>query len=156
MSRINRITFEAVTITAVQDLLGIRPAAGKMIRILHRWIGATDTTLVAAQSIALRERFLPATVTPGTGGTTPSIVALDPGDSVSNATVWVNATAKATTSGTANLLWENGCHIWTGYDDDLDAPYVIGPLEAYVFELLSTVSGVVHLSGGLTFEEIGG
>jgi hypothetical protein len=25
-----------------------------------------------------------------------------------------------------------------------------------VFELLSTVSGTVHLSGGLTFEEIGG
>jgi hypothetical protein len=156
MSRINRINFEQVAVTAAQDLFGVRPAAGKMIRILHRWIGATDTTLVTAQSIAIRERYLPVTVTAGTGGTTPTIVAIDPGDNVSNATVWANATGKATTSGTAVILWENGCHIWTGYDDDLDAPYVIGPLEAYVFELLSTVSGTVHLSGGMTFEEIGG
>jgi hypothetical protein len=96
------------------------------------------------------------TVTIGSAGTTPTIVTVDPGDSVSNATVWANATTKATTSGTAGIVWESGCHIWTGYDDDLDSPYVIGPLEAYVFELLSVVSGTVHLSGGVTFEEIGG
>jgi hypothetical protein len=156
MSRINRVNFSQVLVAAPQDLIGVRPAAGKMIRILHRWVGATDTALVTAQSIALRERYFPVTVTPGSVGSTPTIGVVDPGDNVSTATLWANTTTKATTTGTPTDLWEDGCHIWTGYDDDLDAPYVIGPLEAYVFELLSTVSGTVHLSGGLTFEEIGG
>jgi hypothetical protein len=158
MSRIYRVNFESVAVTAAQDLVFIPGATGKMVRILRRWVNATDTTLVTAQSLALRERFLPATVTAGTGGTTgitPSKT--DPGDAISSiTTAGTNNTGKATTSGTAIILWENGAHIWNGYEGQVDAPYAIGPSEAYVLELLSTVSGTVHLSGGAMLEEIGG
>jgi hypothetical protein len=50
----------------------------------------------------------------------------------------------------------NGCGIFSGYDYEFPNPPVIGPSEAFVFELLSTVTGTVHLSGGVRVEEIGG
>lgn len=158
MGRIYRVTFEQVSVSAAQDLIFIPGATGKMIRILHRWVGSTDTTIAAAQMLSLRERFLPATVSVGSGGTTGiTPTKTDPGDATSSvSTAATNNTSKATTSGTPLVLWENGVHIFNGYDGDLDAPYPIGPSEAYVFELLSSVSGTVHLSGGVEIEEIGG
>lgn len=156
MGRIYRVSFEEVAVTAAQDLVQITGAAGKMVRILRRWVGATDTTLPTAQMLALRERFLPATVTNGSGGTTPTVAKNDPGDAAASATALVNDTTKATTSGTAVVLGEIGVHINNGYDEWCLNPPLVGPSEAYVFELLSTVSGTVHLSGGVEFEEIGG
>jgi hypothetical protein len=158
MGRVYRVTFPGTLVAAPQDLIFLPGAAGKMIRILHRWVGATDTSLVNAQSLELRERILPATVTAGSGGVTgitPSKT--DLGDATcSISTAGTNNTTKATTTGTANILWADGTHIWNGYDDDIDAPYPVGPGEAYVFELISTVSGTVHLAGGVEIEEIGG
>lgn len=156
MGRIYRVTFEQVAVSAAQDLFEIKGAAGKMLRILHRWVGSTDTTLPTAQMLALRERFLPATVTDGSGGSTPTPQKTDPGDAAASFTALANNTTKATTNGTAVILWESGVHIYNGYDDTLEAPYPIGPSEAYVMELLSTVTGTVHLSGGVEVEEIGG
>jgi hypothetical protein len=158
MGRIYRVTFDNVSVSAAQDLVFIPGATGKMIRILHRWVGSTDGNIPTAQMLQLRERFLPATVSLGSGGTTgitPSKT--DPGDSAcSVTTAATNNTSKATTNGTAVQLFATGVHIFNGYDDDIDAPYPIGPSEAYVFELESAVSGTVHLSGGVEFEEIGG
>lgn len=156
MSRLYRVTFSAVAVSAAQDLFQIKGASGKIIRILNRWIGATDTTLPAGQMLQLRERFLPATVTDGSGGSTPTPAKTDPGDAAASFTALANNTTKATTSGTAIVLHETGVHIYNGFDEDHDAPPVIGPSESYVFELLSTVSGTVHLSGGVLIEEIGG
>lgn len=158
MGRIYRVTFDGISVSAAQDLVFIPGATGKMIRILHRWVGATDTTAPTAQMLQLRERFLPATVSVGSGGSTGiTPTKTDPGDAAcSITTAAVNNTSKATTNGTALVLWTNGVHIYNGYDDTLDSPYPVGPSEAYVFELLSTVSGTVHLSGGVEFEEIGG
>jgi hypothetical protein len=49
-----------------------------------------------------------------------------------------------------------GCHIFNGFDDiHDDPPTVMATGTSYVFELLSTVSGTVHLSGGVEVEEIG-
>jgi len=103
-----------------------------------------------------RCRFLPATVTNGSGGSTPTISKVDPGDSAASFTVLANNTTKATSSGTAIVADESGDHIYSGYDNTFAVRSPIGPNEAFVFELLSTVSGTVHLSGGVTVEEIGG
>jgi hypothetical protein len=156
MGRIYRVTFDAVNVTAAQDLIQINGAAGKMLRILHRWVAATDTTIPSAQMLQLRERYLPSTVTNGSGGTSPTPQRTDPGDAAASFTALVNSTTKATTSGTAVQLFATGAHIFNGYDDTVIAPYPIGPSEAYVFELESTVSGAVHLSGGVEVEETGG
>lgn len=159
MPRVYKQTFEAVAVSAAQDLVFIPgPAAGKIVRILRRWVQATDTTLPTAQMLELRERYLPATVTAGTGGTTGATPAKaeDQGDATcSITTAGTNNTSKATTSGTAVTLNEMGVHIFNGYDEICLKPPVINPSTAYVFELLSTVSVTVHLSGGVLFEEIG-
>ncbi len=158
MPRIYRVTFEGVAVSAAQDLVQITGATGKIYRVLRRWVGATDTTIPTSQMLQLRERFLPATVTVGAGGTTGITPSKnDPGDAAcSSATCATNNTTKATTSGTAITLNEIGVHIFNGYDEICLNPAPISPGEAYVFELLSTVSGTVHLSGGVEIEETGG
>jgi hypothetical protein len=130
----------------------------KMIRIWHRWVGASDASLPAAQMLQLRERFLPATVVIGSGGTTGiTPTKTDPGDATCGiSTAATNNTTKATTSGTPLVWWADGVHVYNGYDDTLDSPYPIGLGEAYVFELESAPSPAIHLSGGVEFEEIGG
>jgi hypothetical protein len=158
MGRIYRVTFDNVLVAAAQDLIFIPGAAGKLIRILHRWVASTDTAVPTAQMIQLRERWLPATVTLGSGGTTGiTPTKTDPGDATcSITTAATNNTTKATSSGTPNILFATGAHIFNGYDDTLVAPYPIGQNEAYVFELESIVSGTVHMSGGCEIEESGG
>jgi hypothetical protein len=157
MGRIYRITFEQVATTGPVDLVSIKGASGKLLRILHRWVGCTDTTIPTAQMLAIRERFASATLTLGSGGTaSPTIAALDPGDAAASFTAHTNDTSKATTSGAFTTIFDTGVHLFNGYDDETDVPNPIGPNEGYVFELLSTPSGTVHLSGGVTVEEIGG
>lgn len=163
MSRFYRVSFENVAVSAAQDLVAIAGATGKMYRVKRRWVGCSDTTLPGAQMLALRERFLPATVTAGSGGTTgvtPSRI--DPGDAAcSSSSCATNNTTKATTSGTAIILNEMGAYIYHGYDEPwLERPQgevpVVGPSEAYVFELLFAPTGTIHLSGGVEIEELGG
>ncbi len=156
MPRTYSITFEGVTVSAAQDLVQVIGAAGKTVKVLRQWVSCTDTTLATGQMLELRSRFLPATVTNGSGGSSPAAQALDPGDAAPSVTAKSNSTTPATTSGTAVKLEENGCHLYTGYDYWFPRPPVIGPSESFVFELLSTVSGTVHLSGGVLVEESGG
>jgi len=156
MPRQYTVTFEQVAVSAAQDLLQIKGASGKTLRILEVNVGASDTTIPTSQMLSLRCRFLPATVTDGSGGSTPTPQKTDPGDAAASFTALANSTAKATTSGTAVIVREDTCHIFNGYNYPFPRPPVIGPSESFVFELLSTVTGTVHLSGGALVEESGG
>lgn len=156
MPRQYSVVFEQVSVSAPQDLVQVVGAAGKSVKIKRVWWGATDTTLPTAQMMSTRCRFLPAVVVNGSGGTTPSFLPFDPGDAAASVTALVNNTTKATTSGTAVKLDEHGDHIYSGYDYTFPYPPTIGPTESFVFELLSTPAGTVHLSGGCVVEEQGG
>jgi len=156
MARQYKVMFEGVLIAAPQDLIQITGAAGKVVRILQVWLGCTDTTLAAGQALQTRCRYLPVTVTAGSGGTTPTISKTDPGDAAASFTALANNTTKATTSGTAIVWDEDGNHLYGGQRTAFNERPPIGPSEAFVFELLSTVTGTVHLSGGVLVEEIGG
>ncbi len=158
MGRKYRVTFVGVAVSAAQDLILITGATGKMMKILRHWVGCTDTVLATGQGLQLRARFLPATVSVGSGGSTGVTPSKnDPGDAAcSSSTCGANNTSKTSTNGTAITLYENGVHLYQGDNWRYDEPPVVGPSEAYVFELLSTVSGTVHLSGGVEIEEMGG
>jgi hypothetical protein len=156
MPRQYKITFEGVAVSAAQDLLQINGATGKMARIVRCWVGATNTSLPTAQMLETRCRLLPATVTNGTGGTSVTPQKTDLGDAAASITALANNTSKATTSGTAVIIDERGDHIYSGVQCDFPERPAVGPSEAFVFELLSTVSGSVSLSGGALVEEIGG
>lgn len=158
MPRTYRVTFEGVSVSAAQDLIQVVGAAGKIVRVTRYWVGNTNSTLSTAQMLELRCRFLPATVSNGSGGTTPAFQKLDPGDAAPSVTALANNTSKATTNGTAVVLDEQGVHIYAGCDISFQpgrAP-IVGPSESFVFELLSTVVGTVNLSGGVEVEETGG
>ena len=157
MSRIYEVVFENVSVSAVQDLVQVNGASGKMVRILRRWVYSVDVPVAAQQQLGLRERFLPATVTNGSGGSTPVLAKTDPGNAAASFTAFVNNTTKATTSSTAIVLGTYGPHIFNGYDDEPDVFWPIGPSEAYVWELtIAPNTPPIHLSGGVAVEEIGG
>jgi hypothetical protein len=157
MPRTYRVTFEDVAVAAAQDLIQVKGAAGKMLKVKRLWLGATDTTLPAAQMMKLRARFLPVTVTDGSAGGTPAIKPCDPGDPAASFTALSNNTVKATTSGTAAIVEENGFHVYSGYDNSFpNGLSFVGPSESFVFELLSTPAASLKMSGGIEVEEIGG
>ncbi len=153
------VTFEKVPVSAPQDFVAIPGATNKIVRILRFWIDpAIGTSLPGAQTLAIRCRILPATYTPGTGGTTgitPS-KATSQGDAVSSiTTAGTNNTSKATTNGTAVTRFEGSFHIFAGRDKRFDEPVEIIPTAGFVFELLDTPSTALTLSGGVEFQEIG-
>lgn len=155
MARKYHVTFASTVVSAAQDLVQITGATGKLMRILRMWVGCPNVALATGQGLSLRARFLPATVTVGSGGTTgitPS--KKDPGDAAcSSSTCATNNTTQATTNGTAVILYTNGVHLYQGENWRWDEPPVIGPSEAFVFELLSVTSGTVNLTGGVDIEE---
>lgn len=154
------VTFEGVAVSVAQDLFTILGATGKMLEIIRVKVGATDTTIPTAQMIETRGRYLPVTLTVGSGGATPTPQKLDPGDATASFTAHTNDTTKTTTNGTAAIVYESGDHLFNGVDETFDGqvlPQVqVGPSEAFVFELLSTVTGTVHLSGTCWVRERGG
>jgi hypothetical protein len=158
MARRYKVTFSGVAVSAVQDLVQITGATGKQFRILRQWADVVDQTLATGQGMKWRSRFLPATVTVGSGGTTGITPSKnDQGDaSCSSATCATNNTTKATTSGTAAVLYEGGGHLYNGHNWTFPEPPLVGPSEAFVFELTQAPTGTVTLSGGVEFEEMGG
>jgi hypothetical protein len=155
MARTYEVSFENVAVSAAQDFVQILGGSGKMLRIKRVKWGCTDTTLAAGQAIQTRCRLLPATVTTGSGGTTPTPRPLDPGDAAATFTGQVNNTSKATTSGTATIIDEDGSHLYAGYSFSFPVPPVVGPTAGFVFEMLSTPSATVHISGLVEVEEMG-
>jgi hypothetical protein len=151
-----RVTFEDVLVALPQDLLQIKGASGKIVRIHKVWAGATDTSLPTAQNLKWRCRYLPATVTDGSGGGSATIAKVDPGDAAASFTALANNTTKATTGGTAAVLHEDGDHVYSKLTEAFPDRPPVGSGESFVFELLSTPSGTLHLSGGALVEEIGG
>jgi hypothetical protein len=157
MSRIYSVPFDNVAVSAVQDLVQINGVTGKMLRIVRRWVYSVDVPTAAQQQLGLRERLLPATVTNGSGGSSVTPSKTDLGDAAASFTAFANNTTKATTSGTAVVLGNYGPHIFNGYDDEPDVFYPVAPGEAYVWELeIAPTSAPIHLSGGVSVEEIGG
>lgn len=156
MPRLYTVEFNQVTVTAAQDLFQVLGAAGKMVRVLRAEVSSTDTTLPSSQMLSFSGVFMSAAVTPGSGGTTPTPQKTDPGDANPSFTAAVNNTTPASTSGSTAVVWSGGQHIYNGLDETFAQPILVGPGEAFLLKLLSTVSGTVHLSGTLWCEEMGG
>jgi len=155
MPRTYYVAFENVAISAAQDLVSIKGSSGKTCKLKRIVLGATDTSLQIAQSLRIRCRYFPATMTQGSGGSTPTPSPADPGDAAASFTAHTNDTTQATDSGTAVNIPCVGVHNYAGIDMSFpDAP-VAGLNEGFTFELLSTVSGTCHFSGSAVVEETG-
>lgn len=154
MPRVYTVSFEAVSVSAAQDLVTIIGAANKTVKVLRRWVASVSQTLPTAQSLELHSAILTA-ITAGSGGTTPSILKTDPGDANASFTAHVNDTTP--TTGTLAAEWPDGMHVFNRYDEVFTTPPVIsGTTEAFVFKLVAAPSGTLTLSGGVEVEETGG
>lgn len=156
MPRRYTASFEKVSVLAVQDLVQIIGAAGKMLRIIAFNVDCVDATAPTDQQLALRCRYLPATVTNGSGGTSPTPQPVDPGDSAAAFTAKANNTTQATTSGTASVRWEGGCNVKAGREHYFPSPPYVGPSESFTLELITTPASTITLSGYVLVEEMGG
>lgn len=157
MARVYTASFKFVTVSAAQDLVAVKGSTGKTCRVRRVWVYMNDTTLQTAQGLRLNVKYASATITLGSGGSSPTPRPLDPGDSAASFTAVANATTPSTTTGTFVDIAPAGGHNYAGFDYTWpkgEEP-VFGLNEGIVFELNSTVSGTCNFSGGMTVEETG-
>lgn len=156
MPRRYEVVGEGITLTAASDLIQIKGASGKMVQVIRWWWKPYDNSLPTAQVLATRCRFLPATVTDGSGGSSATPRPLDPGDAAATFTALVNNTTKASTSGTAATLDESGAHIYNGYEQQPEEPIIVPASTSFVFELISaSIQGTIKAQVGVEVEEMG-
>lgn len=156
MGRVYRVCFDNVLLTGAGDLLQIKGVAHKTLKIRRQWAGVPDTSPLTNQNLSFRGRVLPVTVSDG-GGSSAGISKTDQGDAAASFSALGYSTSKATTNGTAVEEETVGVNVYGGYAQDFSdrAQPTIRDDASWVFELLSTPSGTVHLSGGVEVEEIG-
>lgn len=155
MPRRYNVSFEKVSVSAVQDLITIQGASGKMCRILEVSVWDVDTTAPTNTQLALRCSILTATVTV-TGGTSVTPRPLDVGDAAASFTAKSNNTTQATTTGAKTTVREAGANVYQGDQYQFLAPPLIGPSESFVYEIITAPAAALTLSGNIVVEELGG
>lgn len=152
--RLYTFGFQNVTVSAVQDALALFASSSKPCA-LHA-VNLDQITGTAVFNARVRFRFLPATVTPGTGGTTSGTIGkTNPGDAAAGATCGYNNTGQATSGGTIvdllNTAWNtvNG-FVW--YAAIAGRPFLL-PISTGLVVSLDTALASFVCSGSMTFEE---
>jgi hypothetical protein len=154
VGRIYTVSFSAVSVGAVQDLIAVY--AGTMAFAVHM-IELDQVTATAVNNLNITHKRLPATVTAGSGGTSVTPVPLRSTNAAATVTAHCNDTTQATTSGTAAILAAHAVNVINGYlylPPEADRP-VIAPSQAFVLSLNSApASGSYVMSGTITIEEL--
>jgi len=170
MARIYVGQFDNVVVSAAQDLFAIiATTTPKSVRLLRCVISAGDSTIPTSQMVRVQiALFTGVTITAGSGGTVPTAQKTDNGDAANTGfTLAANNTTQATTSGTTNIVFDGGFHIYNGFDESFfaDGSNPRGALPIFVqaaanagsiiIRTASTMSGTVHLNGTVWVEEAG-
>lgn len=151
------IPFEKISCSVAQDLISVKgPTGARVCRIIRAQVSDVDLTAPTNTMINLRCRLATATITLGSVGAAGVINPLDLGDAAASFTARTNDTTKATTSGAFSIIEELGVNVFAGWDFMFPSPPIIGLNEGFVFELLTSPTAVLLLSGSLTVEELGG
>lgn len=153
MSRLYSCVFDAVAITAVQDIFAIVAPAAATVR-LHQIDLFQTTDLSDAQEEVLRLRIRQGQTVAGSGGSAGTIVPQDVDDAASGATVRINDTTQANT-GTIVVDEVFGWNIrvpltriWTPEC----RPIIKGGRRATI-ELIAAPADSVTVSGGIVWQE---
>lgn len=160
IGRLYTVSFTAVSVSAVQDLFYVKPAADKVCFLEAVYLSNVGGTADAgdAQEELLRLEIirLPATVTAGSGGTAPTPRALAVNDAAASFTARVNDTTLATTSGTAQTMHADGFNVRVPYVY-LPPPehrILVANAEALVVRLNLAPADAVNLSGTAYVREL--
>lgn len=152
--RIYSVSFNGVSVSAVQDLLAVYAGLSMAFEVHSIQIGQVTQTAVEAVRISLNR--LPATVTSGSGGTAPTPQKLANSDAAATITARVNDTTQATTNGTSATLLADTFNLVNGYQwifPPDDRP-VCGPSQAIVLSLDSAPAASRTMSGTIIVEEL--
>jgi hypothetical protein len=149
------------TITAAEtdvDLVEITPADDKPVKLVGFTLGQySEVGDAAEEGIRLSIIRLPATVTSGSGGSSVTPAPLDSADAAAGATVEMDNTTVATTSGAAITLeeigWNNrGSPLVMSYPDPA-LRYKVKGAESLVIRWQTTVADDVTYAFTAIFEE---
>ena len=135
MSRPYAVGFSNVSISAVEDLFGIYAGSVKAFEVHSFVIG--QITAVSVGNLRIRGIILPATVSAGSGGTTPTLFPISTDRTSATITAHANDTSQATTNGTAQLIHSDAYNVVNGYQwvwPVSDRP-VIEPSQAFILSL---------------------
>lgn len=156
MGRMYSAVFEGVSVSAVQDFFEITaPSTG--VVCLHE-VHITQDASETSEQLPVRILRVPATVTSGSGGTAPTARKLGgAGDAAAAATVEVNNTTVATTTGTLEVLRRTGDNMLNGWHWVFtpESRIWIAPSGVVVVRLVTAPAGATAMSGELVWEEIG-
>ncbi len=152
--RIYTMAFQNVTLSAVQDALAVYAGSSKIFAVLSVNLGQITGTTVA--NLRVRLRYLPSTVTSGSGGGAGTLKPFVPGDAAATITGRTNDTTQASTSGTAVDLWDDAWNTINGFlwvPPVPSRPPVIGLSGAFIVSLDTAPSSIVA-NGSVTVEEL--
>ena len=152
--RIYTTQFAGVAVTAVQDLFALTATANMAIKIHEVVIGQITATVIGNLRISLKR--LPSTVTAGSGGSTPTIIAINPSDASATTTVRANDTTQATTSGTAQILRSDIYNVLNGFIflPPIEDRPIIKPSQAFIVSLDTAPGSSETMSGSIVWEEL--
>jgi hypothetical protein len=153
--RIYTMAFSGVSLSAVQDALALYAGANKIFAVQAVNLGQVTGTTVA--NLRVRLRYLPGTVTSGSGGSAGTIKPYLPGDVAATVTGRTNDTTQATTSGTAVDIWDDAWNTINGFlwvPPVPSRPPVIGLSGAFILSLDTAPSSSMVANGSVTFEEL--
>lgn len=158
--RVYTAEFHAVSVSAQQDLFYIKPAADKICHLHAVYLSNVGGTADAgdAQEELWRIEIIkiPATVTVGSGGGAFTPTPVNVNDAAAGATVRINDTTVATTSGTAIVHHADGMNVRIPYVY-LPPPehrVAIANAAALVVRLVSTPADAVTMNGTIYLSEL--
>ncbi len=158
MGRKYAINFSSVAVTAVQDLYEVLVPADAVM-ILHRLTVTQETEEGDAQDEQLKcsiSRVIGAP-TSGSGGGTPTPIALEEGDAAAGITAETNNDTQLT-GGTKTVLHEEAWNVRAGWDYFPPPEHrpVFSPSTRCLVELEEAPADSVTISGTMVVEELGG
>lgn len=149
-----KIPMSAASVSTGQDLWHIK--AGATYPVLIHEIVLSQKTLVSVEGREVRLVRHTATVTQGSGGSTPTPQNIAPGGASSSCTIHMNDTTQAS-AGTLTILhadvWQflNG-FFWMPTPEDR---IFIAPGTGFIVSLPVQPSAAMAVSGTVTYEELG-
>ena len=151
--RIYTIRVAPTAVSAALDFLEIRPADDKPV-VLHKVV-ITPVDSETNQQVQATVRTLPATLTSGSGGSTPTIHSKSGHDASAGFSVEAFNTSRATTSGTAQYHANEGFPSQGGFEylPDVSERPIAFDGEGFVIGIEESLAGA-SVGGYAVVEEI--
>lgn len=156
MARLYSVPFQALTVSAQQDLWAFT-TGGSLEAVLESLTIASSATAVAELQIAFV--LFTGSYTAGSGGSSATIAKTDPGDAAASFTARTQDTTKTLVgSGTSTVLWTDSYQMVNGYlwppPMASSAPLIFRiPISARLTVQLNSTPSSVTISGNAVIRE---